>query len=270
MSAAAVRLVTAAPSRSVVPALALQEAYRLMKQPLVLAGFGLWIFNAVRAALAEEEGPRAAFETVDIMLSFFPGVFLIVAANLVATRDRRAGSADVLGPLPVRVEERTLALMLASLAPALIGLVLNLSLHVWFLYDERYHVVPGIGNLLQGPVNLLGAVMLGLMLAAWAPFRGAAVIAMVSMVVANAWLGGQENGMLFAPLMTWAIWGIYPDVWGGIFDGSPAWHLVYLVGLTGMAAAAAWVRVADRRTAPVVAGTLAVAVMLAGAIGQLP
>ena len=270
MSVVAVRRVTAAPSLSVVPALARQEAYRLMKQPLVLLGFALWIVNAVRAALADHEGPRAAFEVVDTMLSFFPGVFLIVAANLVATRDRRAGSTDVLGPLPARDEERTLALMLAALVPAGLGLALNLAVHGYFLYDDRYHVVPQVGHLVQGPVTLVGAVMLGLMFAAWAPFRSVAVIAMVALVVGNAWLNGQENGMLFGPLMTWAIWGIYPDVWGGLYPGSPTWHVVYLVGLTGMAAAAAWVRVADRRTAPVVAGLCAVAVALTGGIGQLP
>lgn len=269
MSAAALRLVTTAPSRSVVPALARREAYRLVTQPLVLLGFGLWIVNAARSVYADD-GPRGSFELIDSMLSFYPGIFLIVAANLVATRDRRAGSTEMLAPLPSRAEERTLALMLASLAPALVGLLLNTVVHAYFLYDDRYHVVPGIWHIVQAPVTLVGAVLLGVMFAVWAPYRAAAVIGMVAIVLVNAWLNGRPDGMLFGPMMGWAIWGVYPDVWGGLFEGSPFWHVAYLVGLAGMAGAAAWVRVADRRTAPVAAGLAAVALALAGGIGQLP
>ena len=263
------RVVTAAPERSLVPALARQEARRLLLHPLVLLGFGIWILNGVRAIIADG-GPREAFETIDSMVTFYPGVFMILAANLVATRDRRAGSGDMLSPLPGRPGDRILALVVASFAPAVLGLGLILALDSYFVLDDRYFVAPGFWHIVQGPVTLVGGSLLGIMIAAWAPARGAAVIGMVGIVAANVWLANQPDGMLFGPVMTWPIWGIYADQWGGINAGSPAWHVVYLLGLCGMAAAAAWVRFADRRTPAVVLGIASVAVAVLGGIGQLP
>ncbi|HET9858656.1 MAG TPA: hypothetical protein VFQ19_02650 [Nocardioidaceae bacterium] len=262
-------VITAPPVRSLVPALARQEAGRLLRHPLVLFGFGLWVWNA-GLAIVDDGGPREAFQTVDSMLSFFPGIFLILAANLVATRDGRAGSRELLTPAPGRLEERVKALLLASLAPTLLGLVLVSVLHGYFLLDGRYEVAPTFWHLLQGPVTLFGACALGIMLAEWLPARGTAVIAMVAMVLLNAWLGGLEDGMLFGPLMTWPIWGVLADDWAGLFPGDAWGHVVYLVGLCGMAATAALVRASDRPRPVVVVGLLTVVVAVAGGLAQLP
>ena len=51
-------------------------------------------------------------------LAFFPGIPALIAAHMVATRDRRGGSLDVLATTPGRAEERVRALCLAALAPA--------------------------------------------------------------------------------------------------------------------------------------------------------
>jgi hypothetical protein len=263
------RLVTATPVRALVPTLARQEARRLLLQPLVLLGFALWLLNA-GLAIVDDGGPRVAFETIDSMISFFPGVFLILAANLLATRDRRADAEHLLAPLPARAQDRTLALMLAALAPALVALGLVLALHGYFLLDGRYHVAPGVWHVLQGPVTVLGASLLGIMLAAWAPARGSAVIAMVALVAGNVWLAGLQHGMLFGPLITWPIWGPFPEAWAGTFEGSPMWHVGYLIGLCGMAAAAALVRVADRRRPVVAFGLLALTTAVLSGIAQLP
>ncbi len=263
------RLVTAAPDRAVVPALARLEARRLLLHPLVLLGFGIWLLNAVRALVADG-GPREAFETIDSMMSFYPGIFLILAANLVATRDLRAGSREILAPVPGRPGERVLALILASLAPALVGLLLVSALHMYFALDGRFEVTPSVWHVVQGPVTLLGASLLGIMLATWAPARGAAVIALVGMVALNVWLAGLEDGMLFGPMMTWPVWGMWAERWGGLWPGDPWGHVVYLLGLCGMAAAAALVRVSDRRRPVVVVGLCAVATAVAGGIAQLP
>ena len=267
--AAGRRPVTAAPARALVSALARQEARRLLLHPLVLLGFALWLLNA-GFAITDDEGPRAAFETIDSMISFYPGVFMILAANLLATRDRRADAEDLLAPLPARPQDRTLALILAAFAPALVALSLVLALHGYFLVDGRYHVAPGLWHVLQGPVTVLGASLLGIMLASWAPVRGSAVIAMVALVAANVWLAGLQHGMLFGPLMSWPVWGSYAEAWAGTFEGSPMWHVGYLLGLCGMAAAAALVRVADRRRPLVAFGLLAVMTAVLSGIAQLP
>lgn len=263
------RVATGAPSKAVVPGLARQEARRLLLHPLMVFGFLIYLANGVRAVLADG-GPREAFETIDSMLSFYPGIFTIFVASLVATRDRRAGSLEMLEPAPARQYDRVKALIVASLAPALVGMVLVVALHTYFLLDDRFVEAPGVFHLLQPATTIFGGCVLGIMLAVWVPYRGAAVIGAVVIVLANAWLSSMQDGMLFGPMMSWAIWGDFPRDWVGTFPGSPGWHVLYLAGLCGMAASAALVRVADRRTAVVVTGVASVLLAVVAGWGQLP
>lgn len=268
-----VRVVAAPPVLSVVPVLALAEARRLLLHPFTLLGFAAYLV-AVVPSIVTDEGPRSAFETVSLLPTFYPGMVLVLSGAMLATRDLRAGSAEVLGPLPGRAEERVKALLLASGAPALIGLVLTVGLHALYLGLDRYaHTpegVPGIWHMLGGPVTLVGATMFGVMIGVWVPSRVAALLGLVALVVYNLALDGRGDLHLFGMAVGWARWGLYPDSWAGVFDGSPALHVVYLLALCGMAAAAAWVRVAERRTAPVAMGLVALAVAVAAGIGQLP
>ena len=88
------RLVTAAPVRSLVPVLALQEARRLMRHPVTVLGFAIYVVATVSTVIVDQ-GPRSAFETVGMVLTFYPGVLMILAGTLLATRDLRAGSGEV-------------------------------------------------------------------------------------------------------------------------------------------------------------------------------
>jgi hypothetical protein len=212
-----------------------------------------------------------AFETVTGMLSFFPGVPAILAAHMVATRDRRAGSLELLGSTPARAEERVKALCLAALAPALLALVLNAALFGVLLRAGEFEQPPGLWHVVQAPVTVLGAVLLGVMLAVWSPVLVTPVVAMVALVAANMWVSGQGDAMLFGLAVFWADWGVFDgSVWVGVLPGDPGWHVVYLLGLCGMAAAAAVVRVAARRAPVVALGLLSVAVAVVGGVGQLP
>jgi hypothetical protein len=271
--ASAPRLVTAAPTRSVVPALAIQEARRLLLHPLTLLGFGIYVV-ATATTVVGDYGPRSAFETASMVLTFYPGVLLILVGNLLATRDHRAGGDELLDPLPGRQEERVKAIGLASLAPALVGLCLTLSLHTAYLVMDRYasvpEGVPGPWHLLSGPVTLTGACLFGLMLGVWSTARVTAVVGVVAIVVANVWVDGQDDLRLLGPAFGWARWGLYADQWAGLFDGSPVWHVLYLVGLGAMAFAAAWVRVAARRGPVVVLGLLSLALAVSAGLLQMP
>jgi hypothetical protein len=268
-AAAARRPVTSAPVRAVVPALAVQEARRLLLHPLTLLGFAVFAFNAA-VTLVDDQGPRSAFETVNLVLTFYPGLLLVLAANLVGSRDHRAGSDEVLGPLPGRAEERLLAQALASLAPALVGLVAVLALHVGYLAGDRYVVSPGIWHVVAGPVTLVGACLFGLMLAVWTRARSLGLIGLVVLVGLCVYLDNQEGAHLFGAAVSWARWGMFPDEWAGVYDGSPMWHVGYLLSLSALALAAAWVRVADRRTPPVVLGVAALVAVMATGLAQLP
>jgi hypothetical protein len=259
------------PTPAVVPALALGEARRLLTHPVSLLGFALWVLAAADGVITGTNVIQS-FETIATMPSFFPGVPLILAAHMVATRDHRAGSLDVLGTTPGRAEERVWALCLASLAPALLALVLNVGLFSYLLADGRFDGVPSGWHIVQGPVTVLGACLLGTMLGVWAPALATPIIALVTMVSANMWLNSHsDTTALFGPAHGWADWGVFDgSVWVGLLPGSAAWHLVYLVGLCGMAGSAALIRVAERRNLVVTLGLVSVAAAVAGGLAQLP
>jgi hypothetical protein len=267
--AASASRAVAGPVPSLVPVLALQEARRLLLHPLTLFGFAVFAFNAVLTVVGDH-GPRSAFETINLVLTFYPGLMLVLAANLVASRDHRAGSDEVLGSLPGRPEDRVLALALASLSPAAVGLLGVLALHAVYLARDHYVVAPGFWHMVAGPVTLVGACLFGLMLAVWAPARSLGLVGLVVLVAACVYLDGNGDAQFFGAAMGWARWGLFPEQWAGVQEGSPMWHICYLVSLSLLALAAAWVRVAGRRTPAVALGLGALAAAVATGIAQLP
>ena len=127
-----------------------------------------------------------------------------------------------------------------------------------FLVRDAFVEVPGVWHLLQGPVNVLGGTLLGIVLALWAPARPTPALGLIVMVLVNLWLnqhGPQEleGGTLglFGPMVSWAQWGpLGSDHWYRLLPGDPAWHTVYLLGLCGMAVAGSLLRVTGARSAP--------------------
>jgi hypothetical protein len=237
----------------------------------MLTGFGLYAMTAGFSLFADTSA-TTAFSLIDSFPSFYPGVFTILAGSLVASRDHRAGTAELLSPLPGRALERVLALCLACLAPAALIFALTLGLHAVYLQQGVYVDEPGFAHLTQGAVTVLGGSLFGVMVGTWAPTRSAALVALVVMVFANLWLNGDEGSHnLFGLSISWGQWGS-PDgrIWGGLAPGSPAWHVAYLLGLCGLAACAALLRVAHRRTPVILAAVASLTVTVAGGIGQLP
>jgi hypothetical protein len=259
-----------APTPLVVPTLALAEARRLLRHPVTLVGFALWLLGCVQFLLAPID-PVPAFESTTIALSFTPGIPMIVAAHMVTTRDRRAGTLDLLGSAPARAVERVQALCLAAFAPALAALALNVLLFGVVTWLDGYADAPSPAQLAIPAATVLGGALLGVMVGVWSPALVSPVLAVVAMVAGHLALAEREVLWLLAPAVSWADWGIYDgSIWVGQHTGSPAWHLVYVLGLSGMAAAAAVVRVAERRAPVVVAGLVALAVTVAAAWLQLP
>jgi len=255
----------------VAPALARREAVRLLRHPFMVVGFGLYVVTT-GYSLFVDTSATTAFSLVNGFPSFYPGVFTILAGSLVASRDHRASTGELLGPLPGRALERVLALCLACLAPAAVMLVLTLGLHTVYLQQGVYVDEPGTAHLVQGAVTVLGGSLFGVMVGTWAPTRSAALIALVVMVFTNIWIdadGGPED--LLGLSASFEQWGSDDGrVWGGLAPGSPGWHVTYLLGLCGLAACAALLRVAPRRTPVLLASVAALALAVAGAVWQLP
>lgn len=239
--------------------LALHEGRRLLLHPLSIAGWALFVTLALTTTL-ESNGPRSAFETTDTLATFFPGVLLIVVGNLVAHRDRRAGTLEVLGSLPTGPTQRTAALLVGSLGQVALGIVGVLGIDLLNRRLDRYLVEPGAWQILQGPVTLAGAVALGVLAAAWLRPRTAIVLVVVALVAVNVWLGARPDLAYYVPMMSWAEWGVVPGAWGGLVDGAPGWRVGYLAGLTCLAGVGALLPVARRRSLVVASG---VAVLLA-------
>ena len=267
MSAVAV---DARPVRVVVPVLARGEALRMLLHPVTLVGVGLWAFTASTLWWGDPPRPLDVFEAVGSQLSWVPGVLMILVGYLVATREHRAGTLDVLGSLPSQEPERVRALCLAALVPGVVALVLNLGLTLLLLQQDMFAENPTVPQVLQAPSTVVGATLLGVMVAVWAPVAFAPALTVVAMVGAHIALGSSSVASLFGPAVFWAKWGITEgQLWHGFIGGSHWWHLAYVAGLCGMAAAGALVR--SSRTRPVLAGGLTALVLaVLASVLQLP
>ncbi|MEX2291300.1 MAG: hypothetical protein WD794_13370 [Mycobacteriales bacterium] len=255
------------PSLRVAAALAVPEAWRIVRHPVALVGLTLHLVLFTSVA---DNGPRDAFDVMSTASTFFYGVFVFFAANLVATRTRRDGSREMLAPLAAGEHERTLALCLASLGPTLLNVVLNATGYLMLELRGLFEVHPTFWHLAQGPLTVFGAALLGVMVARWAPYPGMALVVMVAMFAWNIW---QSNDGIGAGLLgTYVSWAVYGPgtAWYGVHPGSPAWHAAYLAALCGMAAAGAVLRTSSRpwRVLPVGAACTAAAVLTGWA--QLP
>jgi hypothetical protein len=258
------------PTARVVPTLARAEAVRLLRHPFMVFGFTIFVLTTGYSLLVDTSA-TTAFSLIDSFPSFYPGVLAILAGSLVASRDHRAGTGELLTALPGRAVERVLASSLACLAPAALTLVLILVLHGLYLQQGVYVDVPGPAHLTQGAVSVLGGALFGVMVGTWAPTRSAALVALVVMVLANVWVQDDSNRALFGLSIGWGEWGSTDGrVWGGLVPGSPGWHVAYLLGLCGLAACAALLRVAPRRGPVLLAAVISLALAVAGGVGQLP
>lgn len=247
---------------SPVAVLARQETKRVFLHPISLIGWAIFLFTIVRATLDTAAGPREAFTNADSLLTAYPGMFLILVGNLIAHRDLRAGTTELLGSLPVRAIDRTRALLLTSIPLVIVGLLASFVVHAANHAKGRYNAtaadaVPELPHLLQSPITLAGALCLGVMVAHWSSARVAIVLVIVAMVVVNAWLNGRPDGIYFGPMMSWAEWGTILESWHSRLDGSPWWRLGYLVGLTSLAALGSLLVVSRRRGVVVAGGFVA-------------
>jgi len=115
--------------------------------------------------------------------------------------------------------------------------------------------------------------VLGIMLGLWLPQRVVPVLAMVALVAANIVLAANEDGagVYFGALVSWVDWGPYEGrLWFALEAGSPGAHVVYLLGMTGLAGCAAWLRVTPQRWLGFALGAAFLALAIWGGVTQLP
>ncbi len=241
------------------------ELRRLVLHPVFL---GCLVFVAITAGFEGAPGPREAYGMTTIVGLFFVGPFTLFAANLLASRDRRHGTEEWLSSLPAGRRDRTAAALVACAGPALVSAVITLGVLIGFATAGRFVRQPPALELLAVPLGVLGAGLLGVMVARWAPFPGAAALVMVGLVAFHVSL--KEGWVLLGAYVEFARWGGTTDEWAGAIDGSRSWHVVYLAGLCAMAAIGALL-VDVRRKLPVfLLGVAVTAVTALAGWAQLP
>ncbi|WP_033345883.1 hypothetical protein [Catenuloplanes japonicus] len=229
------------------PTLVLAATARLIRHPLVPAALALsaaWsLIPAVRDSSLMASAPGTPLN-VFLVLTHVPsmplGVAVLFAANLLATRDRRAGTAELLAAVPVPLRRRTAAALLAVLAPAVLtGCFTAVQMIIFHRYGPQPARWPSLGELAVQPATVLGGGLLGVAVARLAPWPGAAAATLAGLVGAFTLpaSAGRQELLSLAP---WREMAVQDDA--GVVSylpGSPGWHAAYLCCLGGLAAIAA-------------------------------
>ena len=219
--------------------LGLQEGRRIVRHPIAVLG---GLLTVVLVLIVGDNGPRDAFEVPLIGPNFYYGVFVYFAANLVASRDRRSHSGELLATTTVPATGRVAGLCIGALVPAALCAVFVYAVHAMALARGLYVEAPTVWHLTQAPLTVLGGALLGIMVARLSSVPGTALVVMVAMVATDVWLTNTSpNAELFGTFRTWAVWTT-DNSWEGTYAGSPFWHDVYLLCLCAMAAAGAFLR----------------------------
>jgi hypothetical protein len=247
------------------PALAATEIRRLVLHPVFLGGLA---FVAIAGGLEGAPGPRVAYSLVTGAVVFFVGPFAFFAANLLASRDRRSRADEWLASLPAGRRSGTAAALAACAGPAAIAAVATSVLLTTFTLTDRLPQTPPVLELLTVPLTVLGGGLLGVMVARWAPWPGAAALVMVGLVAFHVRLAGEW--VLLGAYVEFARWGATSAEWAGVIDGSRGWHAVYLVALCAMAAVGALLVDSHRRMPLFLLGVVATAVAVLAGWAQLP
>ena len=274
-----------------VRALALVEARRLLAHPTVALG------TAAGVAFFIGQAPTA--EADFLSYKYAVGVFLwpvvigvLVAANLAASRSRRAGADELFASTPLQPHDRAAAL-LASLIPVVLvaaaaQAAMWIALQPWNGLSPPHlaggdaavqSFSPPIAAGLQGPVLVAVGGVLGIALARWIPSAAAVVPVAAGLFLSSVavmwWNWGWQRFLLpFAHDLRVVEPGDLGDRRHGIgVEGStPAaltWHVGYLVGLLALLSGMALLRDAPRWRGIGLACTGAVAVTVGGVMQTL-
>jgi len=252
-------------SRAVL-ALAVVEARRLVAHPLYLVLIGQLVLRAgISFSIPLAPTRDSVAELMEVVLFYFPLISLL-PANLVASSARRGHVEQALAATPVGAQARTLALGLASLAPAALSATGVLA-YWWVAYRAGPpidHAVP-MAVMVSAPLLLVGATTLGVATAGWLRIPGAAIAVMIGLVAWTAISAQHPTGACWSP---WIL--AYTEAGQAAIGVSHLWHAVYLLGLSGLAMMAALLRNPEGRRALVAPTAVVVTLTALAGWAQLP
>lgn len=258
------------PARRLPVALVLagHEGVRIVRHPLAVAALLAVVATLVAAS---RDSAYDAFVTVTTATTWFYGVAVFFVAHLLATRDRRAGLAELVGTTPAPAATRVAALCGAAFVPTAlsVAVVAVADAVLTSLDSYAFQADPSFWHLATGPLTVLGGALLGTAVGRWTAVPGAGVVVMVALVLANAWLNGRPEALhLLGPYVSWPVWT--DGDWAGLYTGSPGWHVGYLVALCALAGAGCFLREDVARWRVLGAGGAAAALAVVAGVAQLP
>jgi hypothetical protein len=247
------------PMTGVAATLARFEGRMLLRHPGTV--FGVLFLVLMTVANLGSPWEADAYSVLGGLGAATLGPFALLASNGAWQRSRRDGAGDLLSTLPALAVARavghlwsvTAAVVLAATATATALLVSRLG----GVDLSRWPTVP---ELVQGPLAVGCAGILGAALARRLPWRGvagAAAVGVVAWQLSASWLG---------PLATLPL----ADSEGrivGLSTGSAWWHLLWLGGWAGLGIAAVLL---DRRRHLAAAGAAGLLVLVLAGVAQLP
>ncbi|MEU1517893.1 ABC transporter permease [Streptomyces sp. NPDC005811] len=260
-------------------ALARFETRELLTQVQILFFFALCLVLVI-VQMVRQEGmdDYPILNMVDRQTQAVSPLFalaVLVCANAAALRSRKHGTVHQLDVLAMDPWRRTLAHILSVVPFAALTALLALAQYT------REALKPGaighgsLGELAVGPLTVLLAGVVGVLLARLLPLSFAPllfVIVFYLALVVAADLAGQGKG--------WAWQWLSPVTLDSLPSGDPvpsdllgrpaAWHALYLLGLCAMVACTALLLAGGRTRAVKAATALALATTVAGVIGQVP
>lgn len=193
----------------------------------------------------------------------------VLAGHRAVTRARRDGAEELLDSCPTPPVTRTLGFLLAAIVPLGTIVVFLAALVITSAVRSKGLHGPiggdSVADLLGAVVLGAGGVAIGVALGRWVRFALVPVVVVVGIALATGAIntvGGGDWNPLTALATAPTIEGPSPV----FLDRAPAWHVVWLVGLTAVVAVAAVAR--HRRDRPIaLVGVTAVVVALIAGIG---
>jgi hypothetical protein len=209
----------------------------LIRQPAI------WLAVAGSAVIALLSGPESEeywYMFLTSQPSFLLGPAAFVSVNMIASRDRRAGTCDIVAATPTRPRTQTVALLCAAIGPALLCTAIVSAMavahHEYALADW---LSPTFAEVAVQPVIVLSGGMLGVAVARWLPYPGAPVAVLVALV---GWVtvASSAHTVWFAPYGQF-VYVLDSDLQhvSGRMPGSHPWHDTYVLCLGLLAATAA-------------------------------
>lgn len=253
--------------RRVLGALARIHARRYARHPVFVVAVLLVLGGVVQAVVAPDGDNGGEWDSTLTFVLWIGLSGVIVGYRLTVTEDK---ALDLLPSAPTSQPVRTQALFLACLVPVVATVVLMAVYGVANLAVPEsaaapFHLRPDTGGIgwpdylagvLEAPVSAFGGAALGVVVARWARFTGAGVLAVIVLFLVEIIALGAGEGTfgdalwarLLVNLMPYRYWGFQgagDGVYTTMAPGSAVGHLVYALALCGLAVAAGVLKGAD-------------------------